>query len=383
MKKLTAFMLALVMLCACLTGCAGGTKNDTVMTVNGTDVSYDEYMIWLGQAVSELTDLYKSYSGTAVDWNGKFLFDDEMTNIEWCVKRATQSVTRLHAMEAKAKELGVTVTDEDKQAVADEIEQLKKNYNAEGESESAALFASYNYTEESYTNQRTLNYLYNNLFNELYGPQGEKLSEDKVLAYAEENKYVTSAHILFRTSEDVTDEDGKTSSKELSDSEKAEKKAQAQKLSEELQAISDNEKRWERFKELMTEYSEDPGKEKFPNGYCFTTGTMVPEYDTASRELKEYEVSGVVESQHGYHVIMRLPTKSTDLVTYMTSSYQQQTVPLSYIAAPADYDSQIADWASSATVKTTKLYDELDFSKLITSDGFKFVPFSEYSAEKK
>lgn len=380
MKKLTAFILALVMLCACLTGCSGGSEEDTVMTVNGTAVSYDEYMVWLGQAVSELTDLYKSYSGTAVDWNGKFMFDDDMTNIEWCLKRATQSVTRLHAMESKAKELGVTVTDDDKQAVEDEIAQLKKNYAADGDS--AAFFASYNYTEESYTQQRTLNYLYNELFNNLYGEKGEKLSEDKVLAYADENGYITSAHILFRTSEDVTGDDGKTTSQELSDAQKAEKKAKAEQLSKELKAIDDNEKRWERFQELMNEYSEDPGKESFPNGYCFTSGTMVEEYDTASRELEEYEVSDVVESQHGYHVIMRLPTKSTDLVTYINSSYQQQTVPLSYIAAPSDYDSQIADWASSATVKTTKLYDSIDFSKIITSDGFKFIPYSEYKADQ-
>lgn len=380
MKKLTAFILALVMLCACLTGCSGGSEEDTVMTVNGTAVSYDEYMVWLGQAVSELTDLYKSYSGTAVDWDGKFMFDDDMTNIEWCLKRATQSVTRLHAMESKAKELGVTVTDDDKQAVEDEIAQLKKNYAADGDS--AAFFASYNYTEESYTQQRTLNYLYNELFNNLYGEKGEKLSEDKVLAYADENGYITSAHILFRTSEDVTGDDGTTTSQELSDAQKAEKKAKAEQLSKELKAIDDNEKRWERFQELMNEYSEDPGKESFPNGYCFTSGTMVEEYDTASRELEEYEVSDVVESQHGYHVIMRLPTKSTDLVTYINSSYQQQTVPLSYIAAPSDYDSQIADWASSATVKTTKLYDSIDFSKAITSDGFKFIPYSEYKADQ-
>lgn len=383
MKKTIALLLALVMLCTCMAGCSG-TKEDTVMTVNGTEVSYDEYMFWFGQAVSELTQLYQSYSGTTVDWSGKFLFDTEMTNVEWCVKRASQSVIRLHAMESKAGELGVKLTDEEKADINDEISQIEENYvtGSDTNTDLKAVFASYNYTQESYITQRSLNQLYNDLFTELYGEQGEKLSEEKALAYAEENDYITSAHILLRTTKDVTDSDGKTTSEELSQAEKDEKKAKATEIAAELQAITDNEKRWERFKELMDEYSEDPGKESFPNGYCFTTGSMVDEYDSTSRELEEYEVSGVVESSFGYHVIMRLPTKGTDLVSTYNSNYQQITVPLTYLAAPSDYDAQISDWADDAKVKYTSLYEKLDFASFINDGGFSFVPYEEYKADQ-
>ena len=74
MKKTIAMLLAAVMLCGCLAGC-GGTKDDTVMTVNGTEISYDEYMTWLGSAVSDIKSIYSTYSGTDVDWDGNFLFD--------------------------------------------------------------------------------------------------------------------------------------------------------------------------------------------------------------------------------------------------------------------------------------------------------------------
>lgn len=379
MKKTIAMLLAAVMLCGCLAGC-GGTKDDTVMTVNGTEISYDEYMTWLGSAVSDIKSIYSTYSGTDVDWDGNFLFDASITNAEWCIKHANENLTKLHSVESKAKELGVTVTDEQKEALEDEIEELRSTYATGDDADASfsSFLASYNYTEDSFRTQRNLNYLYYNVFAELYGEQGEKLDEAKVLDYAEKNDYVTSAHILIKTTKDVTDDDGKTTTEELSEAEKAEKLAQAQELADELKAIDDNEKRWERFKELMDEYSEDPGKESFPNGYCFTTGTMVEIYDSTSRELDEYEVSDPVESTHGYHVIMRLPMTSSDLVSYQ-NGYQQSIVPLSYLAAPGYYDTDVSGWAKEATVKYTSLYEKVDFSQYITDDGFNFVSYADYS----
>lgn len=384
MKRFIALTLALVMLCCCAAGCGSDTKEDTVMTVNGTSVSFDEYMAGLNQAVSELEDLYQSYSGTSVDWDGKFLFDDTVTNLEWCLKRAGQQVARYRVVEQKAKEMGVTLTDEQTTAIDDQIQDIKDQYvtsDDKADTQLQAFFASYGYTEDSYRERCRLNYLYSDLFTKIYGEQGSKLSDDKVQAYAEENDYITSAHILFLTSETVTDADGKSSSKELSDEQKAEKKAKAEELCAELKAITDDTERWTRFKELMNEYSEDTGLAQFPEGYCFTKGSMVTEYDDASRALKEYEVSDVVESQFGYHVIMRLPTKGTDLVSYR-NGYTQSVVPLTYLAAPVEFDADIADWASSADIKYTKLYDSIDFSQFITSAGFTFQSYADYTAAK-
>ena len=384
MKRFIALTLALVMLCCCATGCGSDTKEDTVMTVNGTAVSFDEYMAGLNQAVSELEDLYQSYSGTSVDWDGKFLFDDTVTNLEWCLKRAGQQVARYRVVEQKAKEMGVTLTDEQTAAIDDQIQDIKDQYvtsDDNADTHLQAFFASYGYTEDSYRERCRLNYLYSDLFTEIYGEQGSKLSDDKVQAYAKENDYITSAHILLLTSETVTDADGKSSSKELSDEQKAEKKAKAEELCAELKAITDDTERWTRFKELMNEYSEDTGLPQFPEGYCFTKGSMVTEYDDASRALKEYEVSDVVESQFGYHVIMRLPTKGTDLVSYR-NGYTQSVVPLTYLAAPVEFDADIADWASSADIKYTKLYDSIDFSQFITSAGFTFQSYADYTAAK-
>ncbi len=382
MKKFIALALALVMLCCCAAGCSSGSGEDTVMTVNGTAVGFDEYMAGLNQAVSELEDLYQSYSGTSVDWDGKFMFDDSITNIEWCLKRAAQQAARYRVVEAKANELGLTLTEDQQSAIDEQLESIKEQYvtsDDDSDTQLQAFFATYGYTEDSYKERCRLNYLYTNLFTELYGDQGSKLSDEKVQAYAEENDYITSAHILFLTTETVTAEDGTTSSQAISDEQKAEKKAKAEELCAELKAITDDTERWTRFKELMNEYSEDPGLEQFPEGYCFTTGSMVDEYDDTSRALEEYQVSDVVESQFGYHIIMRLPTKGTDLVSY-SNGYQQSVVPLTYLAAPVEFDADVADWASSATIKYTKLYDSIDFSQFITDGGFVFQSYADYTA---
>ena len=61
----------------------------------------------------------------------------------------------------------------------------------------------------------------------------------------------------------------------------------------------------ELFGRLADEYSEDPGRQTNPDGYIFTPGTMVQEFESATEALKYGEISGIVESDYGYHIILR------------------------------------------------------------------------------
>lgn len=61
------------------------------------------------------------------------------------------------------------------------------------------------------------------------------------------------------------------------------------------------------FDKLIKEYGEDPGMTANPDGYVFTKGEMVKEFEDASYALKENAISKPVETQFGYHIIKRLP----------------------------------------------------------------------------
>lgn len=63
----------------------------------------------------------------------------------------------------------------------------------------------------------------------------------------------------------------------------------------------------EDFDKLMTEYCEDPGIQSNPDGYVFTYNEMVPEFEETAFALKEGEISDIVETDYGYHIIKKEP----------------------------------------------------------------------------
>ena len=119
-----------------------------------------------------------------------------------------------------------------------------------------------------------------------------------MLAYAnDELGMYRVTHILLATRDIETGED-------LDEAACADKKAQAEELLEQIKSAGDPVAK---FDELMKEHSEDPGLATNPDGYVAYPGQMMKPFEEASLALKEGEYSGVVESDAGYHIILRLP----------------------------------------------------------------------------
>jgi peptidyl-prolyl cis-trans isomerase D len=97
---------------------------------------------------------------------------------------------------------------------------------------------------------------------------------------------VHARHILLKT-------EGK------SDAEKAALKAKAEDLLKQLKNGAD-------FAELAKKYSDDGSKEQGGDLGWFVRNQMVPEFDSVAFALKPKELSGVVTSQFGYHIIQTL-----------------------------------------------------------------------------
>ena len=360
MKKIIAFVLAALMALFCLSACGQSHNADTVMTVNGSEVSWDEYMYWMAYSVDQIEQKY-SYAGAAVDYT-----NDE--DIALIMKGAKQAVLEQHVILAKAAELGISVDEE-------KVDEVITNYisyycgeDATEEDFETLLADSYS-TMDTFKTMIRSNFLYTDIINNMYGEGGADISDEDIQSYAQQNEYVTATHILLLT----TDEDGE----ELSSSQKAKLERQAKGFVSELQAIDDNEKRLERFNELKAEYCEDTGKEAYPDGYCFTTGTMVSEFDTAARELGEYEVSDVIETDYGYHVIMRLPLTGDDLC----SGSDGYPVPLRTLVAENLFTVEFEKWIKEAQVEFVGKYKNYQFEGLFDENGFNYISYKDSLTE--
>lgn len=125
------------------------------------------------------------------------------------------------------------------------------------------------------------------------------LTNDAVEKYIKEKgELITAKHILFSTIDPSTYQP-------LSDDEIA---SVDKKAKETLEKIKNGED----FDTLMNELSEDPGLALSPDGYTFGKGDMVADFEQAAFNLKENEVSEIVKSDLGYHIIKRVPLVLTD-----------------------------------------------------------------------
>ncbi len=101
---------------------------------------------------------------------------------------------------------------------------------------------------------------------------------------------VRAAHILLSTRDAVTGQ-------EMSEETKKERKQQIDKILERA-------KKGEEFAALAREYSEDPGSKNTGGEYTFARSQFRnPEFENAAFALKTNEISGVITTAFGYHII--------------------------------------------------------------------------------
>jgi len=82
------------------------------------------------------------------------------------------------------------------------------------------------------------------------------------------------------------------------------------------QAILDSIKAGVSFEDMAKKYSEDPGSAKYGGDLGFVKrGVFYPEFEAAAFALQENEISGVVESPVGYHIIQLLERRGESIHT--------------------------------------------------------------------
>lgn len=105
----------------------------------------------------------------------------------------------------------------------------------------------------------------------------------------EQPEMVRASHILLLTT------DPKTNA-ELAEAQKAAKH-------KELEGILKRARAGEDFAALAKEYSEDPGSKDKGGEYKFPKGQMMPEFEAAAFSLNTNQISDIVTTKYGYHII--------------------------------------------------------------------------------
>ena len=278
--------------------------DEIVMTVNGREITWNEYYYWLSyyaEYIQYYMDMY-SYYGMTYRWTDPADAEGTMTLADSVIHDAENHVGMICVIEDFAEENGIDLSPEDQQELEEALKADMEEFCGEGATaeDFEKVLEEEHLSVELYNKFNRTSMLYRSNFKWLYGENGEKVSDEDALHFLEENGYMHASHILFMTIDSTT--------KEALDEETVEaKKAQAEKTAAELQAIKDPEKLLKRFSELKSEYCEDTGKYQYPDGYVFLSGTMVEEFENACLALEDYQVSDPVLSAYGYHILLRLP----------------------------------------------------------------------------
>lgn len=277
MKKIFTLILCLMMTVS-LIGCSANKK--AVATVNGEKITLENYEKLLYLNKSSMESYYGSDIWSTEIEKGK-TYEDTLRDM------VLQTMIGSEAIYQQAKKEDVLPKDDQIQQQIDSFNESIKN-NGEYQEELKKMGINEEFLKFQFTRD-----LANNNLQERFEKKA-KISENEMKKYYKDNKKsfytdtVTASHILLKTQDDK--------GKELS----VEKKKEAKKKVQEALA---KVKSGEDFAKIAQKYSEDPSASSGGQLGTFGRGQMVTEFEDAAFSMKPGQISDIVETQYGYHII--------------------------------------------------------------------------------
>lgn len=322
---------------------AGVTRDTVLFTVDGTEVTADEYLFWLLQSVASAKQ-----SGYLADDDA---WEEELNGVptaEYLKEDARNTSVLYTTVSNHAAAAGLTVTEEEQAEADAELETLTQRVDSY-----------YGMTLQEYLDQQCIS-----------EAAFRKLNQVPYLARSlqtqmEEAGYYKAKHILLAFPEN---EDGSA----VTDEQKAAVKAEADQLLAQIRTAADP---LAEFDKVMNERSEDGRDENnqlyAPDGYLAYAGQMVPQFESAAKALAVGEISEPVETNYGYHIILR--QDFTD--------EERQQLRDSMAAIYPDYAmSKLNEqWVEEAKVEVKPAYEKLDPNSFYKN----MVAFAEQWQEEK
>jgi len=320
-KKVIALTSAFVMTASLLTSCGtsfkyeGSVDERVVMKVGGFDVTADEYSYFYKNAKFDLDQGLESY------WEEHPGALDEL-------KGTVEEMLKIRfAVNSLAKECDIKLNKDELASINDEAEAAAAYYG--GDEQFMAVLAGSNMTGDVYydlTAQALLDEKLRGFYIAEFS--GFVKADDATLEKDIVENFIRAKQVLI--SNDVNDDI--LANKALAED------------------IAARAAKGENFDKLIEQYSED-GSQDTADGRYFTYGMMLEPFEEAAYALDEGEVSGVVESVVGYHVIQRLPLEEAYINEYFEDFrdlYKNRC-----------YNEKLDEVAASLTVEYTDEFEEV------------------------
>ncbi len=336
-KRILALGLCLVLAMSLLTGCGGELtdeqiitkatadevryltdgklKNDTViMTINGEEVPAISLCYWLSYYEYQMS-YYYSYYGETLDLTAEV--SDGVTVADNLLDYAYQAVVSYTAMNQKAEEYGLTLTEDEETDVQDYID-LQDSY--------AMLYFCTNAEEQGKIYRQYQ--MSTKLQEVLYAEGGEReITDDTLQDYVTDNGIYNCRYILLQADED--DEDAV-----------AEAKTQAQEIYDELSELEGDA-----LLEKFMEYQEQNADGNTDEYSYDDDDSLVDGFKEAVAALEVGELGMTDQTSYGYFVLLRLDV-------------DMDALEEDYISD--DFNTLMTTWQEEAEVELADAYDKLD-----------------------
>lgn len=303
-----------------------------ILTVDSDPVRWPEFLFWL----KYIQKYYVRYHNLdkITDWSAK---QNGMSLKEFFLSTAVGYATKDRAIEAKAEELGIGLTADD---LAEIQKQRESNLRIYGSRSEYLIIVNRMYVSEQVFDYLTkIDYVSKHLFKQLYGANGEKCTNEDISAFVKKKGFMCTKYIFLSNTD--------TRGDKLS----AEKLAENQKLLQSILTQLDISKAaLTLFDTLMTKHSNERALLNFPDGRLIESGGIGAEFENAYWKLEEKKYSGIVETDNGCYIILRLP-----IFPDMTADSAGNT--LRYVTAYEHlFKSQVEAWSAKMNVKYEDAY---------------------------
>lgn len=310
-------------------------ENTEIVNVNNESITLKDLGYYLKSGKMQM-DSYAQQSNAQDFWNTDI---NGQKPVDLLKNNAVDQAVSNKIQLQKAKELNLSLSDDDLKQADDQRTSYITNFG--GQDQYIQKLNDFGLTDESFIQMIKDGILLNKLYDNITGADKvSEITDQELKDYYDKNKEqykeAKAKHILFST----VDDQGNPLPQEKQD----EAKKKADEVLAKIKAGED-------FDKLMNENSQDPGLKTNPEGYTVEKGKMVKEFEDAAFALKKDQVSEVVKSSYGYHIIKVIEEVHDIPFDDVKDQIKQELESQRNSEQQQKYSEQIDQWKKDAAIK--------------------------------